>query len=302
MRRSPDGAAVETSGLSKRYGRTVALEDVALQVPEGSFYVLVGENGAGKSSLLEILMNLERAQSGTATILGLDSVEQGARARAQVGYIPEHHRQLPRWMKCGDLLRHVARYHPAWDEAYADQLVDRFGLKLDRRAGSQSKGEARRLQFALALAHRPPLLLLDEPTDGLDPLIRSRTMSLLVEHLADSPTTVLVSTHRVQELDSLADHIGVLQEGRLVAQMSRDDLLRTVRRYRLEVPEGWQPPPDLRAAEQWRASTGRAMQATLIGEEEVVVARVTASDATVVDTTTLSLEEAAVALLAEAAR
>jgi ABC-2 type transport system ATP-binding protein len=152
-------------------------------------------------------------------------------------------------MTCGRLLQHVAAYYPSWDHAYADHLTRALDLRLQRKVGGLSKGEARRLQLVLALAHRPALLLLDEPTDGLDPLVRKRVLAMLAEHLSDTPTTVMISTHHVYEMETLADHVGVLRDGRLVAQLGRDDLKRTVRRYRIEVPEGWEAPSGLRVAE-----------------------------------------------------
>ncbi|HEX2092565.1 MAG TPA: ABC transporter ATP-binding protein [Longimicrobiaceae bacterium] len=291
--------AVATHGLCKRYGGETALEGVDLWVPDGAVYVLIGPNGAGKSTTLKVLMNLERPDAGTAEVFGLDTVRRGPEVRAQVGYVPEHHDHGYRWMTCGRLLRHVAAYYPAWDPAYADHLSRAFDLRLDRRVGALSKGEARRLHLVLALAHRPPLLLLDEPTDGLDPVARNRTLALLAEHLADSPTTVLVSTHQIYEMESLADHIGVLREGRLVAQMPRDELKRTVRRYRIEVPEGWEAPPELRSAGPRRPGAGREFQWTLVGEEREVTDRLTLSGARVREVTTLGLEDAALAFLPE---
>lgn len=297
----PEGGAhaVTTRGLSKRYAGEPALDGVDLQVPEGAVYVLAGANGAGKSTTLKVLMNLEVPDAGTARVFGLDTVQRAPDARAQIGYLPEHHEAGYGWMTCGRLLRHAAAYYPAWDAPYADRLVHALDLRPHRKAGTLSKGESRRLQLALALAHRPPLLLLDEPTDGLDPVVRNRTLALLAEHLADTPTTVLISTHQVHEVESLADHVGVLRSGRLVAQMPRDELQRTVRRYRMEVPEGWGAPPDLAAAGLRRSSAGREVQWTLMGEEREVTERLGSSGARVREATSLSLEDAVLALLSE---
>ena len=293
--------AVTTRGLSMRYGRQTALDGVDLRVPEGAVYVLVGENGAGKSTAMKVLLNLERPNSGSAEVFGLDTGADGPRVRAQIGYVPEYHDAVYPWMKCSRLIEHVAAFFPAWDRAYADRLATIFDLRLQRKVGTLSKGEMRRLQLALALAHRPPLLLLDEPTDGLDPVARNRTLAQLAEHLADSPTTVVIATHHIHEVESFADHIGVLRQGRLVAQMSRDEARRTVQRYRVEVPESWQLPPELRMASARRSRAGREAQWTLIGETADVTARLSASGATVRDVTPLALEEAAVAFLAEEA-
>jgi ABC-2 type transport system ATP-binding protein len=289
--------AVVTKGLSMHYGRETALSGVDLRVPEGSVYILIGPNGAGKSTAMKVLLNLERPDGGRAEVFGLDTTTHGPEIRAQIGYIPEQHEQDYRWMTCGRLLQHMALHYPGWDHAYAAQLVESFGIRREKKTGTLSKGESRRLQFVLALAHRPPLLLLDEPTDGLDPLVRNRTLALLTEHLADTPTTVVIATHHIQEVESLADHVGVLDDGRLVAQMARDDIRRTVRRYRFEVPDRWQAPADLSVAK--RSRPGREMQWTLVGEPDDVTARLRAAGATVHDVTPLALEEAALAFLHE---
>jgi ABC-2 type transport system ATP-binding protein len=293
--------AVATYDLSLRYGRISALEGVDLRVPAGAVYVLVGTNGAGKSSAMKVLLNLERPRAGRAEVFGLDTAARGPEVRAGIGYVPESPAHDYGWMTVERLIRHVALHYPAWDHAHAAHLLAASGLPLQRRVSTLSKGESRRLQFVLALAHRPSLLLLDEPTDGLDPLVRNRTLAQLAEHLADTPTTVMIATHHLQEVESLADHLGVLRNGRLVAQLTRDELRSTVLRYRFDVPEAWQPPPELRSSNLRRSRTGREVQATLIGEQSEVTARLAGSGATVRDVSSLTLEDAALAFLAEEA-
>jgi ABC-2 type transport system ATP-binding protein len=291
--------AVTTHGLSKRYGREPALDQVELRVPDGAVYVLVGVNGAGKSTLFKVLMNLERPDAGTAEVFGLDTGRAGPEVRAQVGYVPERQDAPYRSMTCARLLRHAAVFHPEWDHAYAEHLARALGVRPERRVGGLSKGETRRLQLVLALAYRPALLLLDEPTDGLDPVVRRRALALLAEHLADAPTTVLMSTHHIHEMDSLADHVGVLRDGRLVAQMAREELQRTVRSYRLEVPDGWEVPRELEPTALRRSSAGRDVRCTLVGEEREVTRRLAATGARVRQVSTLALEDAALAFLPE---
>lgn len=291
--------AVATRGVSKRYGSETALDRVELRVPDGAVYVLLGANGAGKSTTLRVLMNLVRPDSGTAEVLGMDTGRRGAEVRAQVGYVPDGRDRANPRMTCRRLLQHVSIFYPGWDAAYANRLSRAFELQPDRRVGALSKGEARRLYLVLALAHRPPLLLLDEPTDGLDPVVRRTALALLAEHIADTPTTVLISTHQIHEVERLADHVGVLRAGRLTAQMSRDELQRTVRRYRVEVPEGWKPPAELRTAGLRRSSAGREIQWTLVGEERKVVERLTLAGGRVREAKPLTLEDAALAFLTE---
>ena len=256
-------------------------------------------NGAGKSTAMKVLLNLQRGAAGRAEVFGLDTISRGPEVRAQIGYIPESHEHDYAWLTCGHLIRHVAAHYPAWDHAYAARLIEVFGVRAERKVRTLSKGESRRLQFVLALAHRPALLLLDEPTDGLDPVVRNRTLTHLAEHLADTPTTVMIATHHIHEVESLADHVGVLSAGRLVAQMSRDELRRTVRRYRVEVPEGWEPPAELRTRSPRRSRGGRELQWTLAGEERDVTARLTAAGATIREVAPLALEDAALAFLSE---
>ena len=297
--RSAVDYAAATHGLSKRYGREFALDQLDLRVPDGEVYVLVGPNGAGKSTLFKVLMNLERPDAGIAEVFGLDTGREGPQVRAQVGYVPEHQDAPHRSMTCARLLRHVAAFYPEWDHGYADHLTGAFGIRPERRVGGLSKGETRRLQLVLALAHRPPLLLLDEPTDGLDPGVRRRALGMLAEHLADAPTTVLISTHHLHELESLADHVGVLRKGRLVAQMPREELQRTVRSYQLEVPNGWEAPRELQATALRRSSAGRDVRCTLVGEERDVTRRLAAAGAHVRQVSKLELEDAALAFLPE---
>lgn len=291
------GHAIATRDVSKRYGPDVALAGINLRVPDGAVYVLAGANGAGKSTALKVLMNLERADEGTAEILGLDTVARGPEARAQVGYVPERAGHSYGWMTCAQLLQHAAAYYPTWDHRYAAHLSLVLGLRLQRRVGALSKGEGRRLQIVLALAHRPPILLLDEPTDGLDPLVRARLLSLLAEHLADTPTTMVISTHQIHELESLADHVGVLRDGALAAQMSRDELRHRVGRYRVEVPAGWHPTRELQAAGV-PAGGSREVRWTLVGDRSELVDRLTLAGALVHEVQPLTLEDATLALLA----
>ena len=289
--------AAVTDGLVKRFGRVAALDGVDLRVPDGAVYVLVGANGAGKSTLLGVLQHVVRADAGRVTVLGTDVRRSGAAARARIGYVPEGHDLGPAWLRVGRLLRHRAAFYPSWDHAYAARLAEALDVRPDRRCGALSKGERRRVQLLLALAHRPALLLLDEPEDGLDHLARDRALRLLTEHLADVPTTVLLSTHRAHDFERLVDHVGVLHEGRLVTQTTREHLRRTLRRYRADVPDGWSAPRELGDLVLRRAALGRQIDWTVAGEEERVRHHLADSGAVVREIAPLSLDEAAVALL-----
>lgn len=296
-RLSGDGWTIHTSGLHKSFGKTVALRGIDLTVPHGAVYVLVGPNGAGKTTALRILLDLVRADAGRAEALGLDSRRDGPLLRAQIGYVPEAQKWEYDWMDVQRLVAHHACYYPAWDSEYAQRLARRLEIPLERRYGKLSKGQARRVQVVLALAHRPPLLVLDEPTDGLDPLARETTLSVLAEHMAEHPATLLISTHLVHETERLADHMGVLREGELRAQVPTRDLQRLLLRYRAEVPEGWPGAGALDGSVVARSASEREILWTVWGEEGAVRAQLTGAGASVRDVAALSLEEAAVSLL-----
>ncbi len=292
-----EALAIATRDVDKRFGDQVALDKLALQVPVGAVYLLVGPNGAGKSTTIKVLLDLVRADGGTAEVLGLDPRTHGPLLHANVGYVPERLDWGYGWMRVGRLLEHHAAYFPAWDAAYAARLIELFDIKLGRRMQTLSKGQARRVHLVMALAHRPALLLLDEPIDGLDPYMRDETLGALAEHIDQSPTTVLLSTHHVEEVERLADHVGVLRDGQLRAQMSLDVLHGGLRQYRVEVPEHWPGLPTLDGAVLRRVGAGREVQWTVWGNEPEIAKLFAESGATVRDAAPVSLSEAALALL-----
>jgi ABC-2 type transport system ATP-binding protein len=289
---------ITTRDLTKRFGSTTALNALDLRVPEGAAYVLVGPNGAGKTTLLRTLIGMARRDHGAVEVLGIDPERRGADARGLVGYVPEGHRIGYPWMTVGRLLKHCEALYPSWDTDYAARLVDAYEVDLSRKCRSLSKGQSRRVQMLVALAHRPPLLLLDEPTDGLDHVIRDVTLSILSEHFADSPTTALISTHRVYEIERLVDHVGVLRQGRLLGQMPTDELRGKLRRYWADVPDGFEMSTELAGRVIRRTEGMRDIEWTVWGEEKLVVNGFGRAGATVREVAPLSLDEAATALLA----
>jgi ABC-2 type transport system ATP-binding protein len=289
--------AIATHGLRKSYGSLHALDGVDLQVPEGSVYVLVGPNGAGKTTLLKTLLDLVRAREGRAEVLGLDPVAEGPRVRAQVGYVPERHDSVEAPLSVAAQLRYHAAFLVRWDAAYAAELLRVLEVDPGRPLNGLSKGEVRRVQLILALAHRPPLLLLDEPTDGLDPLMRDTVLEVLAAHLAETPTTVVLATHHASEVERLVDHVGVLRDGRLTAQLPLHELKRKLLRYRAEVPAGWQGVPGLNGAVLQRAGGGREIRWTVWGDEIETLAHLAASGAMVREAAPVHLDDAVLALL-----
>jgi ABC-2 type transport system ATP-binding protein len=289
---------LETRGVEKRYGPdALALAGLDLEVPAGAVYVLAGPNGAGKSTAIKVLLDLVRPDRGTARVLGIRTDADPALVRAQIGYVPESAETAYGWLTVEKFLRHHAAFFEAWDWDYAELLCRRLGIPVREKMRGLSKGVSRSVVLVTALAHRPPVLLLDEPTDGLDPLAREELSGLLVDHMSASPTTLLWSTHHVHEVDRLADHVGVLRDGKLVLQAPRDELRLRLRRYRAQVPEGWEGAPGLNGEVLLREGTGREIDWTVWGDEDEVAGRLAAAGATVREAAPLSLEDATLALL-----
>ncbi len=292
--------ALVTRGIRKSFGRRIALADLDLRVPRGAIYVLVGPNGSGKTTLMRILLDVVRADSGVATVLGFDSVKDGAYARAACGHVGERRFAGYAWMKVRDLLAFQASYRPTWDKAYADALTKELDVRDHTTFGKLSKGEARRLQLVMTLAHRPSVLLLDEPTDGLDPVMRDRALRLLSRHLAENETSVLISTHLVSEVEGLGDQLGVLRDGVLSTQIDRVTLRTTLHSYTITAPIDWAGVPSLsgRIVSKYNG-IGQQLVWIVWGDEREVVGKVTATGATVREVRQLSLERAAVYLMSE---
>ena len=296
VRLQSDRPAVTTRELTKRYRDVTALDAVDLTVPEGACYLLVGPNGAGKTTALSALLDLVPITDGAVRVLGLDPAAAGPAVRAQIGDVPERADFGYGWMRVDRLLRHHARYRPDWDDEYASELAETLEVETRRKFGKLSKGQARRVELLMALAARPRLLLLDEPTDGLDPLMRERVLALLSTHMRRFPTTMLISTHLIHEADRLADHVAVLDRGRVVLQTDRDRLRDRVRRFHL-LPggpggAGLMDPSIIARGEQ----DGRPVWTTW-GDEEHVRAMLQDAGVEVDEVRTPTLEQALVAFL-----
>ncbi len=215
MTDATSAAVIEVQHLTRRFGRKAALSDVSLQAPAGIVLGLVGGNGAGKTTLIRHLLGLLRAQTGQVRVFGLDPVADPVGVLSRIGFLSEN-RDLPGWMRVDDLLWYTRCSFPNWDDAFALELLTAFELSGRQRVGSLSRGQKARLGLLLALAHRPPLLLLDEPSSGLDAVVRRDILSAIIRTVADEGRTVLFSSHLLDEVERVADHVAMLHAGRLV--------------------------------------------------------------------------------------
>lgn len=232
---------VEVDGVSRRFGRTVALDDVSYRASEGRVYGLVGVNGAGKTTLIKHLLGLLRAKSGTVRVFGLDPVRYPVEVLRRIGYLSEE-RDLPEWMRIDELMRYTQAFHPNWDMGYARELLATFGLDADKKVKDLSKGMRAQVGLVAAVAHRPDLLILDEPSTGLDPIVRQDILDAVVRTVADDGRTVLFSSHLLDEVERMSDHVTMIHEGRVVVdgtlERVRSEHLRTQVRFaeRLDRP------------------------------------------------------------------
>jgi ABC-2 type transport system ATP-binding protein len=203
---------LNTHNLCRSFGRLEAVHNVSLSVEEGSVYALLGHNGAGKTTTIKLIMNLLRPTGGTSTVLGIPSAKLGPRELAKIGYVSENQKQ-PDWMRVGEFLDFCRPMYPTWDRDLEKKLLRQFDLPLDRKLKQLSKGMKMKALLLSSLAYRPRLLVLDEPFSGLDPLVREELIGGMLEITEQEGWTVFISSHDMDEVERLADTVGVINEG-----------------------------------------------------------------------------------------
>ncbi|MCE5230602.1 ABC transporter ATP-binding protein [bacterium] len=288
-----DGNVIRIANVTRRFGSTTALEDVTLDVPRGSVFGLVGENGAGKTTLIKHILGLLRAREGSVRVFGLDPVRDPVGVLGKIGYLSED-RDLPDWMRVGELMRYTQAFYPKWDEKYAADLVRAFDLKLNQKVGSLSRGQRAQAGLLIALAHRPEMLLLDEPSSGLDAVVRRDILAAIIRTVADEGRTVLFSSHLLEEVERVADRVAMIHHGRLVLVGTMDDVKAGHRRMTLHFDEPPSRKPELPGA---LAIEGEGREWTCLVDGAADSVRVAAEKlgARIAEEATPSLEEIFVA-------
>jgi ABC-2 type transport system ATP-binding protein len=247
-----------TESLTRRYGRRIGIEAMSLAVPEGSLFGFLGPNGAGKTTTIRVLLGFLRPTRGRASVFGLDCWRGSSRIKAEVGYLPGDLRLYP-WMNGADALRLFGSIRRRDLEREGCELAERFDLDLAVRVRNMSRGMRQKLGLILAMAHRPRLLVLDEPTASLDPLMQEQ-LRLHLRALAGAGHTIFFSSHTLSEVEQLCDRVAILREGRLVADATLDELRRRSRRevmirWKNRADAAQEPPPFLelqkRDGENW---------------------------------------------------
>ena len=206
---------IRVEDVTRRFGDRAALVSVSLSFPRGAVYGLVGANGAGKTTLIKHILGLLRAESGSVRVFGLDPVADPVAVLSRIGYLSEEN-DLPGWMRVDELIRYSRAFYPAWDDGYAEDLRRTFGLDSTSKVKHLSKGQKARAGLLIALAYRPELLVLDEPSSGLDPIVRRDILGAVIRTIADEGRTVLFSSHLLEEVEQVADHVTMIDQGRIV--------------------------------------------------------------------------------------
>jgi ABC-2 type transport system ATP-binding protein len=233
---SMDAPFVELKDVTRCFGMNVAVQKLSLSIGPGVCYGLIGRNGAGKSSLLRLIMGMLRPDRGEVRLFGHDPIRDAEKAKLHVGYLAED-QAFPPTMSPSELFRFYSDCYPSWDWDFADTLVKRFGVPIHRPFQKLSRGEQRQAGLVSALAHRPKLLVLDEPGGGLDPVVRRTFLGEIVDLLAAEERTVIFSSHNLYEIERIATRIGILEQGRLLLDEEADRLKEGSCRVLAEIGE-----------------------------------------------------------------
>jgi ABC-2 type transport system ATP-binding protein len=229
-----DGFVIDVVDLHKTYDGVEALRGVNLHVPKGSIYGFLGRNGAGKTTTMKVLLGMARPTGGHARVFGLAADDRIASVdiRRRAGFVSDS-RDLYDYMTVGGMIRFTAPFFPRWSADLEQQYVRRFELPLERPVKALSVGMRTKLALLLALCRSAELLILDEPTAGLDPVVTEEVLQILVGHVASQETTVFLSSHQISEVDQVADHLSIIERGRTVVAGALDDLRQNFRRIQL---------------------------------------------------------------------
>jgi ABC-2 type transport system ATP-binding protein len=287
---------IELTNVTKCYGRETALDRVSLAVPPGVVFALLGENGAGKTTAIRLMLGLTEPSAGEVHVLGLDSGRDGFEIRRRVGYLPERP-TLYEWMTAAEIGWFTAGFYPDGFEFEFRRLVENFRVPLDRKLSQLSKGMRAKVALSLAMAHQPELLILDEPTSGLDTMVRREFLESMVDVAAEG-RTVLLSSHQIGEVERVADVVAIVHTGRLLLVERLDDVKRTTRQITItmEGPHRELPPLDANIIQE--RHRGRQYEVITRGLDDTALERLRFAPGVVaVESRTPSLEEIFVAYM-----
>ena len=278
---------IEVRNVVKSFDGLRALDGLNITVPDGAVYGLVGPNGAGKSTIIRHLAGIYRQDSGEV-LIGGEPVYENPAVKERIAYIPDdvfYYTQAT----IRDMMKFYRDLYPRFDTACFEKQGEAFELDPKRPVRKLSKGQQKQAAFWLALSMRPEIVILDEPVDGLDPVMRRQVWSLLLADVAERGTTVLVSSHNLRELEDVCDHVGIMNRGRMLLERSLSELQDNIVKIQLAFAEETPLPEDLQILH--RSETGRLQQLILRGKAEELQAKLTALQPLFLDVLPLTLEE-----------
>ena len=274
---------IELKNVTKSFGKFKALDDLSMTIPKGSVYGLVGPNGAGKSTAIRLMTGIYRPDSGSVTMEGMPIYENPVN-KVRMGYIPDDIFYFPS-ASMEEMRSFYKGIYPQFDDALYEKLFEVFQLPKKSPIRRFSKGMQKQAAFRLSICTRPEMLILDEPVDGLDPVMRRQVWSLILSDVASNGTTVLISSHNLRELEDICDHVGIMDHGKMLLERSLADMQGSTHKLQLvgEVPEG------LNVLHE--SQTGRLKTLVVRGDAKEITRKVSASAPIYFDVLPLSLEE-----------
>ncbi|PGT79065.1 MULTISPECIES: ABC transporter ATP-binding protein [Bacillaceae] len=226
---------IQVNSVNKKYNDHLAVDDLTLHVKKGSIYGLLGSNGAGKTSLLKIIAGINRADKGTILIDGIPSYEN-VQIKERVIFIPDVLYFFPQ-ATVAQMASQYREYYPKWNQKRFEQLSSAFNIGLNKKVHRLSKGMKRQVAFWLALSAMPDVMILDEPIDGLDPVMRQKIKNLLFQDVAEREMTIIISSHNLREIEDLCDHVGIMHKGKIMIEKEIDDLKSDTHKVQLALAD-----------------------------------------------------------------
>ncbi len=278
---------IEVRNLTKRFGDFTALDRLSMTVPTGTVYGLVGPNGAGKSTVIRHLTGIYRQDEGSATVDGQEIFENPG-VKSRIAYIPDDIFYF-NTASITDMAKFYAGVYPTFSWERFETLKGAFDLDLKRPMRRFSKGMQKQAAFWLCMAMRPEILILDEPVDGLDPVMRRQVWSIIMGDIAENGTTVLVSSHNLRELEDVCDHVGIMDHGKLLLERSLSELQENICKVLIALPDGAALPTGLDIVHQ--SATGHLLTLILRGQQEDITALLSGAAPLFMDVVPLTLEE-----------
>lgn len=278
---------IEVRNVIKEFDGFRALDDLSMTVPTGSVYGLVGPNGAGKSTIIRHLTGIYRQDAGTITIDGAP-VFENPEVKSRIAYIPDDIFYYAN-ASIREMMDFYRSIYPHFDAERFKKLSDVFGLDPKRQMRRLSKGMQKQAAFWIAVSLRPEILILDEPVDGLDPVMRRQIWSIIMADVAENGTTVLVSSHNLHELEDVCDSVGIMNKGKIMIERSLNELQENIVKIQLALPDGETLPEGLDILH--KSNTGRLQSLIMHGTQEELTEKLQSAHPLFIDAVPLTLEE-----------